>query len=177
MAEEILEVLEETAETEENNEQISSDDQTDDDTSDAKSKNESNFKKLYKAHKEDQKRISELEEAIAYLSTKDDSKPNDEVPEDKFDKIERRIFLSENKDASKYLDEINKVKNRYWMDYEEAWTLVKAKTPAESKTKVDFDMKSSPIVVKKTLADISPEEALKLKPDQLEKWQKLHWYA
>jgi len=148
-----------------------------DDTSSQKPKNESNFKKLYKSHKDDQKRIKELEDKVNLLTQNTSATENTALDEDKLERLEKKAFLVENKEASTHIEKIVEVKNKYGMEYEDAWALVQAKLPKESKSSDDFDLKTDPIRVKKTLKDITPEEALKLPKHQLAQWQVFHGYA
>lgn len=92
--------------------------------------------------------------------------------DDKAEKLETKIFLLENKDAKEHLDDINSVRAKYNMDFDEAWTLVKAKLPPESKTKKEFDLSNKPVKLPKDLKTISPEDALKLSKEDQAKWRK-----
>jgi hypothetical protein len=51
---------------------------------------------------------------------------------------------------------------------------VKADLPTPSESTSDFDLKSSPNKVKKSMKDVTAEEALKLTSAQQAEWRKIH---
>lgn len=154
----------------------------DDNTSSQKSKNESNFKALYKSNKEKEKALAEKEALIAQQARELEEWRNlnpDYVKETSVKEDDRdiRLFRLENPEAKEHLDSVKETAREYNLPLEKAWKIVKAELPKESKSINDFDFKSEPIKVKKTLAEITPEQALKLPKDQLARWQVFHGYA
>ena len=174
---------EDTVETSEN------DDGSDEDTKSDR-KNQSNWKKMseakkalerdLKAEREEKAQLSaqlkELKDWANSLYQDESQKPfakkEEEKIDDKAEKLETKIFLLENKDARDYLDDINSARLKYNMDFDEAWTFVKAKLPPESKTKKEFDLSNKPVKLPKDLKTISPEDALNLSKDDQAKWRK-----
>lgn len=154
----------------------------DDNTSSQKSKNESNFKALYKSNKEKEKALAEKERLIEEQARELEEWRNlnpDYVKQTSVKEDDRdiRLFRLENPEAKEYLDSVKETAREYNVPLEKAWKIVKADLPKESKSTNDFDFKSEPVKVKKTLAEITPEQALKLPKDQLAKWQIYHGYA
>lgn len=154
----------------------------DNNTSSQKSKNESNFKALYKKSKELEKAQAEKDRIIAEQARELEEwrALNPEYVEQtskKEDDRDIRLFKLENPEAKEYLDTVKETAKEYNVPLEKAWKIVKADLPKESKSTNDFDFKSEPVKVKKTLAEITPEQALKLPKDQLARWQIFHWYA
>lgn len=153
----------------------------DDNTSSQETKkNESNFKALYKSNKEKEKALAEKEALIAQQARELEEWRNlnpDYQPqgEDKTAKMEVKIFGLENPDAKEHLDSVRATALEYGLPLEKAWKIVKADLPIESKSVNDFDFKSAPIRVKKSIKDITPEEALKLPKEQRAKWRKYHY--
>lgn len=153
----------------------------DDNTSQQESKNESNFKKLYKSNKEKEKALAEKEALIAEQARelREWRDLNPDIAQEKSsnkgtEELIQKVFLLENKEAKEHLSLIKAKANQYWMPLEEAWDLVKAKLPTPSESTSDFDLKSSPNKVKKSMKDVTGEEALKLSPAQQAEWRKIH---
>lgn len=153
----------------------------DDNTSQQESKNESNFKKLYKSNKEKEKALAEKEALIAeqarelqewrelnpdYVAEKSSNKS--------IESMEIKVFGLENPEAKQHLDEVKATAKTYWLPLEKAWKLVKADLPTPSESTSDFDLKSSPNKVKKSMKDVTAEEALKLTSAQQAEWRKIH---
>lgn len=152
--------------------------------------NKSNWKKVTEKLKQKDaiidelsNKTKELEESVRYLAQQTASlQSNGDYSEDtvRLNRMEQDLFLSKNPDASQHFVKITETQNKfYWMTLEDAWKFVKADLQPksqESKSSNDFDFISETIKVKKTLAEVTPEEALKLPKDELYKWQKLHWY-
>ena len=170
------------------------DDVSDDNTSDER-KNTSNWKKMNEAKKELARELkSEREEKIQLQSElaklkdwanslyEDESqkpftKKEETILDDKAEKLEQKIFLLENKEAKDHIDEIKSTKAKYNMDFDEAWTFVQAKLPAESKSKKDFETTSRSSRIPKDLSKVSDEEALSLSREQQREWRKLKGYG
>lgn len=154
----------------------------DNNTSSQKSKNESNFKALYRSNKEKEKALAEKEALIAEQTRELNEWRNlnpdyvEQTQAKKFDDRDVKIFKLENPEAKEHLEAIKELAVEYG-SLDKAWRIVKAELPRESKSTNDFDFKSEPVKVKKTLAEITPEQALKLPKDQLAKWQIFHGYA
>lgn len=170
------------------------DDVSDDNTSDER-KNTSNWKKMNEAKKELARELkSEREEKVQLQSElaklkdwanslyEDESqkpftKKEETILDDKAEKLEQKIFLLENKEAKDHIDEIKSTKAKYNMDFDEAWTFVQAKLPAESKSKKDFETTSRSSRIPKDLSKVSDEEALSLSREQQREWRKLKGYG
>lgn len=153
-----------------------------DNISSQKTKNESNFKALYKSNKEKERILAEKERLIAEQTRELEEWRNlnpeyAPVVSNKQDELEIKVFKLENPESKEHLDTIKKTALEYNIPFDKAWKIVKAELPEKSKSNDDFDFKSEPIRVKKTLAEITPEQALKLPKEQLAKWQILHGYA
>jgi len=164
-------------------------DGTDDNATDGR-KNSSNWKKMTEAKKQLSRELQAEREEKAILAGKlhkleewanslyedESQKPfakKEEAPsENKADKLEQKIFLLENKEAKEHIDEINAVKSKFWMDFDEAWTFVQAKLPPESKSKKDFDTSTKTTKLPKDLTKVSPEDALLLPKEEQSKWRK-----
>lgn len=153
----------------------------DDNTSQQESKNESNFKKLYKSNKEKEKALAEKEALIAEQARelKEWRELNPDIAWEKSSNkgtevLIEKVFILENKDAAEHINLVRAKANQYWMPLEEAWDLVKAKLPKPSESTSDFDLRSSPNKVKKSMKDVTAEEALKLSPAQQSEWRKMH---
>lgn len=58
------------------------------------------------------------------------------------------------------------------MDFDEAWTFVQAKLPAESKSKKDFDTSTKATKLPKDLSKVSAEDALSLSKEDQARWRK-----
>jgi len=175
---------EENADTSSENE-VDSDDNTTDER-----KNQSNWKKMSETKKalerdlrsereEKAQLTSELKELKDWANSlyEDDTqkpftKKEEQVVDSKADKLESKIFLLENKEAKEHMDDIQTVRAKYNMDFDEAWTLVQAKLPPESKTKKDFDVARQTPRLPKDLTKISPEDALSLSKEDQTKWRK-----
>lgn len=143
-------------------------------------KNESNFKALYKSNKEKEKALAEKEALIAQqareLQEWRSLNPDYQAQgEDKTAKMEAKIFGLENPDAKEHLDSVRATALEYGLPLEKAWKIVKADLPTESKSSSDFDFKSAPVTVKKSIKDITPEQALKLPKEQQAQWRKYHY--
>lgn len=140
-------------------------------TSSTKSK-KSNWKKLAKLNKA---LLAENKRLRAEKSKSDEDEDEDFDDEDEdlgtFDKTEFRFFTIENPEAKQFAKEIEKiVTNHPNMSFEDALLLVKAKQPKTSVSSTDFGTKSANTKVRKTISQITPEEALKLPPEQYLKW-------
>jgi len=175
---------EENADTSSENE-VDSDDNTTDER-----KNQSNWKKMSETKKalerdlrsereEKAQLTSELKELKDWANSlyEDDAqkpftKQEEQVIDSKADKLESKIFLLENKEAKEHMDDIQTVRAKYNMDFDEAWTLVQAKLPPESKTKKDFDVARQTPRLPKDLTKVSPEDALSLSKEDQTKWRK-----
>lgn len=165
---------------------------TDDDTTDERKKNSSNWKKMTETKKALERDLRAEREAKAELkaelsklqdwanslyddeSKKPFSKKEEKQVEDATSKLEQKIFLLENKDASEHLEDINSIRAKYHMDFDEAWTFVKAKLPPESKTKKDFDLTSKAAKSSKDLSKVSAEDSVNLSKEERAQWRKLH---
>lgn len=180
---ELVDTLEatETNESDTNSPEIDVE-EDDNNTSSQKSKNESNFKALYRSNKEKEKALAEKEALIAEQTRELNEWRNlnpdyvEQTQAKKFDDRDVKIFKLENPEAKEHLEAIKELAVEYG-SLDKAWRIVKAELPRESKSTNDFDFKSEPVKVKKTLAEITPEQALKLPKDQLAKWQIFHGYA
>lgn len=183
----VEEELEETLETTEQDEATENESQDEDTTS--WQKNKSNWKKMHEANKTLKRELEEARWQLEQFQTwanslyeNEEDKPfqakkEEQLSEDKVTKLEKKLFLSENKEAKEYLEDIEKIQAKYWMDLEDAWDFVKAKLPPESKTKKDFDLGQKSTQVKKNLKDVTPDEALSLSKEQKREWRKIHWFG
>ena len=185
------EVLDQEPTNSEENADTSSENEvdSDDDTTDER-KNQSNWKKMSETKKalerdlrsereEKAQLTSELEELKDWANSlyEDDTqkpftKKEEQVVDSKADKLESKIFLLENKEAKEHMDDIQTVRAKYNMDFDEAWTLVQAKLPPESKTKKDFDVSRQTPRLPKDLTKVSAEDALSLSKEDQTKWRK-----
>ena len=185
------EVLDQELTNSEENADTSSENEvdSDDDTTDER-KNQSNWKKMSETKKalerdlrsereEKAQLTSELKELKDWANSlyEDDAqkpftKQEEQVIDSKADKLESKIFLLENKEAKEHMDDIQTVRAKYNMDFDEAWTLVQAKLPPESKTKKDFDVARQTPRLPKDLTKVSPEDALNLSKEDQTKWRK-----
>jgi len=134
-------------------------------TTSTKSK-KSNWKKMSKAMKQKDQQIADLKAQLASSDSLDDDDDDDYDFDDDtsgFDKTEFRFFTIENPEAKEYRNELESTLGKYPdMSFEDALTLVKAKKPKESSSSTSFSSKSSNVKVRKRLADLTEEEALKL---------------
>lgn len=159
----------------------------DDNTTSQKTKNESNFKALYKSNKEKERDLLEKEKKMEEmgLRMKEQAKELEEWrwlnPDvvassrevKKLEEIESKLFVIDNPNSKAHINQVKETASQFNVPLEMAWKIVKADLPSESKTSDDFDLTTAPVRVKKSLKDITPEEALKLPRDQMAKWQKL----
>jgi len=126
----------------------------------------SNWKKMSKAMKAKDQEIADLRAQLEWNSSdKDDDDDWDYEFNDEggFDKTEFRFFTIENPEAKEYSRELEAILNQYSdMSFEDALTLAKAKKPTESTSSNDFSSRSSNVKVRKRLADLTEDEALKL---------------
>lgn len=154
-------------------EQISSDENLNDETGEEngtpdKNSNKSNFKKLsesLKAERADKARIAqekeELEEELnAWRSENPDIvKSTLSKKSDGIDKWDLALFLVQNPEAKNHLEEVKEymaeMKNP---DLEKAWKYVKPTIPVESRTEMDFAIKSKWTTKKTDISKLSFEE-------------------
>lgn len=92
-------------------------------------------------------------------------------------KLEEKIFLLENKDAKEHIEDIRAARGKFKMDFDDAWTYVKAKLPAESKSSRDFEISKRKAEIPKDLKKVSAEDALKLPRDVQKQWRKANGYG
>ena len=144
----------------------------------------SNWKKISKINKGLKSENSKLLEKIKELEaskvedTDDDFDDvedfDDEDTDDDFDKNEFRWFINDNPEAKDFQEQIRSMLDKYpSMSFEDAFDLVKAKTPRESTSSNDFSTKSSNVKVRKKLADLTDEEALQLPNSKYLEYQRL----
>lgn len=163
---------------------------SEDDTDSERKKNSSNWKKMSEAKKAAEIELRKEREEKAQIKAElqklqdwanslyedENQKPFTKKEEKKIDdqaeRLEKKIFLIENKEAKEYLDDIDAVRAKYNMDFEDAWTFVKSKLPPESKSKKDFDLSNKTPKIQKDITKLSPEEALKLSKEEQAKWRK-----
>ena len=166
-----------------NEETLSSDDESEssdeDDTTSTKSK-KSNWKKMAKLNKalmaENKKLKAAQNREVGNDDDDDDFEDEDEEELGTFDKTEFRFFTIENPEAKPFAKEIEKVVlNHPKMSFEDALLLVKAKQPKTSVSSNDFSTKSANTKIRKTISQITAEEALKLPPEQYLKWARATW--
>jgi len=133
--------------------------------SDKQTDNISNFKRLSKAYKWALAKNKEYEEMLKLKeSKKEETRVND---------TDLRFFFLENEEAINYKDEIRDTLNKYPnMDLKDALALAKQLKPKESETHKDLDLVSEVKTWKKTLADLSEEEALALPNTEYLEWVK-----
>lgn len=157
---------------------------------DSERKNTSNWKKMTEAKKaaefelrkareekvQLQAELQKLQDWANSLYEDESQKPFTKKEEKKIDdqaeRLEKKIFLIENKEAKEYLDDIDSVRSKYNMDFDDAWSFVKSKLPPESKSKKDFELSNKTPKINKDITKLSPEEALKLSKDDQAKWRK-----
>ena len=148
---------------------------SEDNTASTKGK-KSNWKKMSKMLKALKSENEELKKS--QKTTKVDDTDDEEFDFDDdsvgFDKTEFRFFTIENPEAKEHQAEMEKTLEKYSdMSFEDALALVKAKIPKESKSSNDFSSKSTNVKVRKKLADLSDDEAVKLSPAKFLEHQRL----
>lgn len=145
-----------------------------DDTTSAKSK-KSNWKKMSKINKGLRAENAKIRAKLAKLEAQkanpvddeDDEDYEDDTPDNSYDATELRFFFIENPEAKEVKNEITEVLDKYPnMSFEDAFALVKAKTPEQSTSSTSFSTRGSNTKVKKTLYQLTEDEALKLSPAQ-----------
>lgn len=166
-------------------EQISSDENLNDETGedngtpDKVSSNKSNFKKLSEAKKALERELSEAREELESWRSE-----NPELVEkaltkkwstSEIDEIRTDIFLTKNPEAEQHMDEI-KVFTDKGFSLKDAWRYVKPTIVTESKSSMDFSIKSSKST-KIDLKSLSIEDTKELSKEQRSEWRKIHWYA
>lgn len=161
------------------------------DNTDVERKNTSNWKKLSETKKQLERELRGKDEELSVYKAelqkvqewanslyedpekrpfvKKEEKPQED---DKFARLEEKLFLSENKEAKEHLDDIHAAVKKYGMDFETAWTFVKSTIPQESRTKKDFDVGSKEPKLPKDLTKVSPEDALNLPKEVRAQWRK-----
>jgi hypothetical protein len=143
-------------------EQDSSSD-TDNDEEETSQKNPSNWKKMSKKLKWAEAYIKELENKLAKTGSSNNT--------------ELRLYFVENPEAKPYKEKMLELmaKPEYKnIPMEDVLELAKLKTPKESQDSTDFDFKSRTTKQKKTLAELTEEEALKLENNKdFYEWSKL----
>lgn len=170
-------------------EQISSDENLDDETGedngtpdknpDNKKTNKSNWKSMSEAKQKLERDLAEAQEELnAWRSENPDIvKSTLSKKSDGIDKWDLALFLVQNPEAKGHLDEVKEymadMKNP---DIEKAWKYVKPTIVTESKSSMDFSIKSSKST-KIDLNSISIEDTKELSKEQRSEWRKLHWYA
>lgn len=143
-----------------------------------KPSNKSNWKKMAK-------KVRALEEENAKLkaSKKDEDSSDEEDFDDlddlddwdSYDEQDLRLFIIEN-NAQEFKSEINSLLEKYPnMEFEDALKFAKANKPKESESSKDFNVKSKNLKVKKTLNDLTEDEALKLDNATYLKWARAKW--
>jgi predicted RNase H-like nuclease (RuvC/YqgF family) len=166
-------------------EQISSDENLNDETGettetpDKASSNKSNFKKLSEAKKALERELSEAREELESWRSE-----NPELVEkaltkkwstSEIDEIRTDIFLTKNPEAEQHMEEI-KVFTDKWFSLKDAWKYVKPTIITESKSSMDFSIKSNK-PVKVDLKSMSMEDAYAdwaLTKEQRAEWRKIH---
>lgn len=164
------ETSEETTTSEEDSKSSS-----EEDTSSTKSK-KSNWKKMSKTIKDLRAENEALKKAkVTKTEDVDDEEEYDfDEEEGGFDKTEFRFFTIENPEAKEHQKQMESLLEKYPnMSFEDALTFVKAQTPQESTSSKDFSSKWSNVKVRKKLADLTEEEALKLPNSKYLEYQKL----
>lgn len=138
--------------------------------SDKETDNTSNFKRLSKAYKWALAKNKEYEE----LLNKQWTKQEDWIREKDaplFNDTDLRFFFLENEEAINYKEEIRDTLNKYPnMDLKDALALAKQLKPKESETHTDLDLVSEVKTWKKSIKDLSEEEALKLPNTEYLEW-------
>jgi len=152
---------------------------SEDNTTSTKSK-KSNFKKMSKINKWLKAENAELQKRLKALEVNDIDVDDDEEDYDNydevngFDKTEFRFFTIENPEAKEYRTWMESILEEYPnMSFEDALALVKAKTPKESTSSNDFSSRWSNVKVRKRLADLTDEEALKLPNNKYLEYQRV----
>jgi len=154
----------------------------DDNTSSQESKkNESNFKALYKSNKEKEKALAEKEALISEQSRELQEWRNlnpEYVSQnngtDKTAEMQAEIFGLKNPESQEHLASVRAIAKEYGLPLDKAWKIVKADLPTGSKSSSDFDFKSAPVVVKRSIKDIKESEVGKLSEADQSKWRKYH---
>lgn len=152
-----------------------------------KNSNKSNFKKLsdsLKAERAEKVRIAqekaELEEELNAWRSENPELVKSQLSKksDGIDKWDLALFLVQNPEAKQHLDEVKEylaeMKNP---DLEKAWKYVKPTIVTESKSSMDFSIKSNSKSTKVDLKSLKIEDTTELTPEQRSEWRKIHWYA
>lgn len=168
------------------------------DDQESERKNTSNWKKMSEALKTERaenakskQEISELKNELKEIKEwandlyeKADEKPFTKKEaeavhkaDESASKLEEKIFVLENKDAKEHIEDIRAARDKFNMDFDEAWTYVKAKLPAESKSSRDFEISKRKAEIPKDLTKVSPEDALKLPRDVQKQWRAANGYG
>ena len=169
--------------TNEDNESITDSEESkegdEEDTTASTKGKKSNWKKISKINKGLKAENAELRkklEALKANKTEEDDFDDEEDNDTWFDATEFRFFLIENPEAKDYRSQIESTLNDYPnLSFEDALALVKAKTPKESTSSKDFSTKWSNVKVRKRLADLTDEEALKLDNKKYLEYQRIKW--
>lgn len=144
-------------------------------TDDKTSKNTSNFKKLSKAYRNTQAELNKIKaekEKYKKMIEKIDGGWFDDVEWN--DEIEMRLYFIENPEAKQYKEEITTILEQYPnMNKEDALTLARAKTPKESQDINDFSLSSQVKSGKKSIKDLTEDEAVELDMDTFKQWKAL----
>ncbi len=178
----------------------SKDSQKDGGSDDEKSerKNTSNWKKMSEALKAEREENAKSKQEISELKSelkkiqdwandlyeKQEEKPftkkeaeQAQKADESASKVEEKIFLLENKEAKEHIEDIRAARAKFKMDFDEAWTYVKAKLPPESKSTRDFEMTKRKAEIPKDLKKVSPEDALNLPRDVQRQWRIANGYG
>lgn len=110
-------------------------------------------------------------------SQKPFSKKEEAVISDKADLLEKKIFLMENKEAKEHMELVEATRNKYKMDFDDAWDFVKAKLPKESTTSVSFEVKGKSPSSKKDYTKVSFEDSASLTPSERREWRKANGWG
>ena len=105
------------------------------------------------------------------------SKKEEAIVSDKYELLEKKIFLSENKDAKEHMDLVDAARSKYNMDFDDAWDFVKAKLPKESISKTSFDVKGKSPSSSKDYTKISVEDSASLSTAERSAWRKANGWA
>ena len=144
-------------------------------TSSTKSK-KSNFKKLSKLNKALKAENKKLREQANKDIDDDDDYDDDDDEASEFDRTEFRFFSIENPEAKDFSTEIEDiVSDNPNMTFEDALTLAKAKRPKTSTSSDNFNTTSANTKVRKRMADLTRDEALKLPNNKYLEWARLKW--
>ncbi len=145
-------------------------------TTSTKSK-KSNFKKLSKLNKALKAENKKLREQAERNNNDDDDDYDFEEDEaGEFDRTEFRFFTIENPEAKDFSEDIEAiVTDNPNMSFEDALLFAKAKRPKTSTSSNDFNTTSANTKVRKKLADLSRDEALKLDNTKYLEWARLKW--